>query len=110
MKEQYRVLAGRVLIRPEEAKEEKTASGIIVPKTLMKEPNRGEAVIVGSFIPNEPHEIHLGDTVLYRDGAGQEVVLDDVKYRLLTIKDVLTYFTPMNDGIVNTFLVETEKK
>ena len=90
MKDSYRVRAGVVLIKPDvPVGEQKTGGGLIIPQSAAKEEANGAVVIVGSPLPGDPIVPKVGDTAYFREGAGQEVVLDGEKHRLLNIKEVL---------------------
>ena len=41
-----KILAGKVLVKPNEA-EEKTASGIIIPDSAKEKPRQGKVILVG---------------------------------------------------------------
>ena len=52
-----RILAGKVLVKPDEA-EEKTASGIIIPDSAKEKPRQGTVVLVGA--PKKDEEMEKG--------------------------------------------------
>ena len=83
-----KVLAGKVLVRPNEA-EEKTASGIIIPDSAKEKPQQGTVVLVGSAKKDEPVEIKKGDKVLYGKYSGQELNIDGTDYLLMAQSDIL---------------------
>jgi len=83
-----KVLAGKVLIQPQEA-EEKTASGIIIPDSAKEKPRAGTVVLVGASKKDEEMELKKGDVVLYGKYAGQELNIDGKDYLLLSQTDVL---------------------
>ncbi len=83
-----KVLAGKVLIKPQEA-EEKTASGIIIPDSAKEKPRAGTVVLVGVPKKDEEMELKKGDVVLYGKYAGQELNIDGKDYLLLSQSDVL---------------------
>jgi chaperonin GroES len=83
-----KVLAGKVLIKPQEA-EEKTASGIIIPDSAKEKPRAGTVVLVGAPKKDEEMELKKGDVVLYGKYSGQELNIDGDDYLLLSQSDVL---------------------
>ncbi len=83
-----RILAGKVLVKPNEA-EEKTTSGIIIPDSAKEKPRQGTVVMVGAAAKDEVMEVKTGDSVLYGKYAGQELNIDGVDYLLISQSDVL---------------------
>ncbi len=83
-----KVLAGKVLIKPQEA-EEKTASGIIIPDSAKEKPRAGTVILVGAPKKEEEMELKKGDLVLYGKYSGQELNIDGTDYLLLSQSDVL---------------------
>jgi chaperonin GroES len=83
-----KVLAGKVLIKPQEA-EEKTASGIIIPDSAKEKPRAGTVILVGAPKKDEEMELKKGDVVLYGKYSGQELNIEGSDYLLLSQSDVL---------------------
>jgi chaperonin GroES len=83
-----KILAGKVLVKPNEA-EEKTASGIIIPDSAKEKPRQGKVVLVGAAKKDEAMEVKEGDQVLYGKYAGQELSIDSEDYLLISQSDVL---------------------
>jgi len=83
-----KVLAGKVLVKPNEA-EEKTASGIIIPDSAKEKPRQGKIVLVGAPKKDEPMEVKKGDIVLYGKYSGQELSIDGEDYLLISQSDIL---------------------
>jgi len=83
-----RILAGKILVMPNEA-EEKTASGIIIPDSAKEKPQAGKVVLAGEAKADEPMEIKVGDEVLYGKYAGTELNIDGTDYLLMAQTDVL---------------------
>ncbi len=93
MKMNLRPLADRVVVEPAE-KEERTASGIILPETAKEKPQEGEVVAVGPGRRDEdgkliPMDVKKGDTVLFAKYAGTEVKIEDKRYLILKESDIL---------------------
>jgi chaperonin GroES len=75
-------------------KEEKTASGIILPDTAQEKPQRGTVIAVGPGKRLDSGQlatidIQVGDTVLYGKYGGTEVKVDGQDYIILRADDVL---------------------
>jgi len=88
----YRILPGRLAVRPSEPpQEQKSAAGIIIPLTAAKEPSNGKIVIVGKSLPNNPHDMAIGDLVYYGERSGQEITIAGEKLRLLNSLEILTW-------------------
>lgn len=73
---------------------EKTSGGIFIPDSAKEKPQKGEVVAVGSgkTLDNgekEPMEVKVGDIVLFAKYAGTDVKIDDVEYKIISIKDAL---------------------
>ncbi len=83
-----KILAGKVLVKPDDA-EEKTASGIIIPDSAKEKPQQGTIVLVGAAKKDEEMEVKPGDMVLYGKYAGQELNIDGKDYLLMSQSDIL---------------------
>ncbi len=83
-----KILAGKILVKPQEA-EEKTQSGIIIPDSAKEKPQQGTVVLVGTAKKDEPMEIKAGDVVVYGKYSGSELTIDGVDYMLMSQTDVL---------------------
>ena len=83
-----KILAGKILVQPQEA-ETKTSSGIIIPDSAKEKPQRGTVVLVGSSKKDEPMELKAGDVVFYGKYSGTELNIDGIDYLLMSQTDVL---------------------
>jgi chaperonin GroES len=83
-----KILAGKILVKPQEA-EEKTKSGIIIPDSAKEKPQQGTVVLVGADKKDEPMEVKVGDVVVYGKYSGTELNIDDEDYLLMSQSDVL---------------------
>jgi chaperonin GroES len=83
-----KILAGKVLVKPNEA-EEKTTSGIIIPDSAKEKPRQGNVIMVGAAKKDEDMEVKKGDQVLYGKYAGQELTIDGDEYLLISQSDIL---------------------
>ncbi|WDL95472.1 co-chaperone GroES [Alicyclobacillus sp. ALC3] len=85
-------LADRVVVRLVE-REEKTASGIVLPDTAKEKPQEGEIVAVGEGRYEDGKRIALdvkvGDRVIYSKYAGTEVKVDNEELLILRESDIL---------------------
>jgi len=85
-------LGDRVLVEAI-AKEEKTASGIVLPDTAKEKPQEGTVVAVGSGTLNKdgvrvPLEVKPGDRVLFSKYAGTEIKYDGKEYLIMKESDI----------------------
>ncbi|MBE3595172.1 MAG: co-chaperone GroES [Candidatus Carbobacillus altaicus] len=87
-----RPLGDRVIIEPA-SKEEKTASGIVLPDTAKEKPQEGRVVAVGQGRMEEgkrvPLDVKEGDRVIFSKYAGTEVKYDEKEYLILRESDIL---------------------
>lgn len=86
-------LGDRIVVKPSDEDEARTASGIVIPDTAKEKPQQGEVLAVG---PGEykdgeriPLDIKAGDTVVYSKYGGTEVKYDGEDYLILPARDVL---------------------
>lgn len=83
-----KILAGKILVQPQEA-EEQTESGIIIPDSAKEKPQVGTVVLVGADKKDEPMEIKVGDVVFYGKYSGTELNIDGEDFLLMSQTDVL---------------------
>lgn len=86
-------LGDRLIIEPVE-KEEKTASGIVLPDSAKEKPQEGRVVAVGSGRLTDKGErvameVAEGNSVIFSKYAGTEVKYDGKEYLILREDDVL---------------------
>ncbi|SFU97881.1 co-chaperone GroES [Alicyclobacillus macrosporangiidus] len=85
-------LADRVVVRPVD-REEKTASGIVLPDTAKEKPQEGEVIAVGPGRIEDGKRVELdvkvGDRVIYSKYAGTEVKYNNEEYLILRESDIL---------------------
>lgn len=83
----FQPLGKRVLFKREE-ETKTTATGIIIPDNASKEkPSSGEVIAVGC--DEECKAIKVGDKVVFSKYSGSEIALNDEKYLVLNLEDVL---------------------
>lgn len=75
-----------VLLEMEQEKEEKTASGIIIPDTAKEKPQFAKVVALSGI---ENPEIAVGDVVFYKNFTGTEIDYDGKKYLMMPYADIL---------------------
>ena len=73
---------------------EKTQGGIFIPDSAKEKPQKGEVVAVGpgktlDSGSKEEMEVKVGDKVLYAKYSGTDVKVENVEYKILSVKDVL---------------------
>ena len=86
-------LADRVVIKVIDDVQQ-TSGGIFIPDSAKEKPQKGEVVAVGVGKTNdkgekEPMEVKVGDVVLFAKYSGTDVKVDDVEYKIVSIKDCL---------------------
>lgn len=85
-------LGDRVIIEPI-AKEETTASGIVLPETAKEKPQEGRVIAVGSGRIEDgqriPLEVQEGSKVIYSKYAGTEVKYDGKELLIMRENDIL---------------------
>jgi chaperonin GroES len=80
-------IGDRVLLKSFKV-EEKTAGGIILPDSSSKEkPNMAEVLAVGNG--ENLDGIKVGQKVIYAKFAGTEIKMDDEKFTIMDVKDIL---------------------
>ena len=86
-------LGERIVIKVIEDTEQ-TSGGIFIPESAKEKPQKGEVVAVGQGEVDDkgerkPIDVKVGDVILYAKYAGTDVKLNDVSYKILSIKDAL---------------------
>ncbi|MBO9607867.1 MAG: co-chaperone GroES [Paenibacillaceae bacterium] len=85
-------LGDRVVIEAV-AKEETTASGIVLPDTAKEKPQEGKVLAVGAGQLKDgvrtPLEVSVGDRVLFSKYAGTEVKFEGKELLIMRESDVL---------------------
>ena len=94
MRELQPVNQNVILDVTENAAEQRTAGGIIIPDTAQEKPKFAKVVALSNL---ENPEIVVGDIVFYKEYSGTEIELDGNKFLVVPYADVMAK------------LVETEK-
>ncbi len=89
-------LGDKVLVEVLEA-EEKSRGGIILPDTAKEEKTEGKviAVGVGKVLESgkvQPPEVKQGDRVIFGKYAGDEILIDGKKHKVLKESEILAVF------------------
>lgn len=89
-------LGDKVLVEVLEA-EEKTKGGIILPDTAKEEKTEGKVIAIGAGKVLEsgkvqPLEVKRGDRVIFGKYAGDEIVIDGKKHKVLKESEILAVF------------------
>lgn len=85
-------LGDRVLIEAS-AKEETTASGIVLPDTAKEKPQEGRVIAVGGGVLKDgeriPLEVKEGDKIIFSKYAGTEVKFEGRELLIMRESDIL---------------------
>ncbi len=86
-------IGDRVVVKPE-PEEVKTKSGIVLPDSAKEKPQEGTVVAVGTgrILDNGqkvPHEVKVGNKIIYSKYGGTEVKIDGEEYIILSERDIL---------------------
>ncbi len=86
-------LGDRIVVKPRDEEESRTASGLVIPDTAKEKPQLGEVLAVGpgEFRDGErvPMDVQVGDVVFYSKYGGTEVKVEGEEYLVLSSRDVL---------------------
>ncbi len=88
-------LGDRIVVKPKEEHEARTASGLVIPDTAKEKPQLGEVLAAGPGNWNEdgdervPLDVSVGDLVFYSKYGGTEVKYEGEDYLILSARDVL---------------------
>lgn len=90
---QLRPLGSHIIVEVQE-KETKTASGIILPDTGEKKQGQGKVIAVGpgkvmESGMREMVDVKVGDTIVFKQYAPDEVKVGDTTYLVLSADDVM---------------------
>jgi chaperonin GroES len=86
-------LGDRLVVKPQDEEESRTASGLVIPDTAKEKPQLGEVMAVGpgEFKDGEriPVDVNVGDVVFYSKYGGTEVKHNNEDLLILSSRDVL---------------------
>ncbi len=86
MKELQPINQNVLLDITEEAREQTTAAGIIIPDTAKEKPKTAKVTGISNI---ENPEISVGDVVLFKEYSGTEAEFEGKKYLLIPYADIL---------------------
>ncbi len=86
MKELQPVNQNVILDISEDAGEQQTPGGIIIPDTAKEKPKFARVTALSNI---DSPEIAVGDTVFYKEFSGTEVEIDGNKYLVMPYDDIL---------------------
>ena len=87
-------LGDRVIVRPNEEDDQRTASGLVIPDTAKEKPQTGTIMAVGPGDLSDdgeriPLDVSEGDVVVYSKFAGTELKHEGDEYLILSSRDLL---------------------
>ena len=86
-------LGDRIVVKPQDEEESRTASGLVIPDTAKEKPQLGDVLAVGpgEFKDGEriPVDVNVGDVVFYSKYGGTEVKHNGEDLLVLSSRDVL---------------------
>lgn len=87
-------LGDRVVVKPQEEAEARTASGLVIPDTAKEKPQQGTILAVGPGALDDdgdriPMDVEVGDIVLYSKYGGTEVKVGGEEYLIVSARDLL---------------------
>ena len=88
-------LGDRVVVKPAEEDEARTASGLVIPDTAKEKPQVGEVIAAGPGVWNEdgderiPLDVAVGDRVVYSKYGGTEFKYEGEDLLIMSSRDIL---------------------
>jgi len=87
-------LGDRVVVKPREEDDARTASGLVIPDTAKEKPQYGDVIAVGPGALDDDGEriamdVKEGDVVLYSKFGGTEIKVDGEDLLVLSARDLL---------------------
>jgi chaperonin GroES len=87
-------LGDRVVVKPQDDGEARTASGLVIPDTAKEKPQQGDVLAVGPGALDDsgsriPMDVSVGDVVLYSKYGGTEIKIGGVEYLIVSARDLL---------------------
>ena len=81
-------LGERVLLKQVKATEERTKSGLYLPKSS-QDRKEGEIIAVGNFKEGTSLPLKKGDRVIYGGYSTEEIEIDGEKHLIIDFKDIV---------------------
>jgi chaperonin GroES len=90
----FQPLSNRVVIKTTESEEQRSPGGIYIPDTAKERPKEGKVVAVGPGKLDEngkriPMEVKVGDTVIFREYAGDKHREGEEEYLVIREDEIL---------------------
>ena len=88
-------LGDRVVVRPADEDESRTASGLVIPDTAKEKPQVGEVLAAGPGSWNDdgderiPLDVAIGDSVVYSKYGGTEFKYEGEDLLIMSSRDIL---------------------
>ena len=87
-------LGDRIVVKPQDEEESRTASGLVIPDTAKEKPQRGKVVAVGPgrLLDNGERadmSVAVGDEVIYGKYGGTDIEVNGEDVKILRESDIL---------------------
>ena len=82
-----------ILIKLDEAKEDTTAGGIIIPDTAKEKSQEGEVIALPA---DSDSGLSVGDRVIYKSFSGTEIKFEGEQYLIVPSDDILAKFVEVD--------------
>ena len=83
-----KVIDDKILVQPDEADDEKSPGGIIIPDTAKEKPQKGTVVAIGTD-EDLKDVVKKGDKVVFGKYTGDEIEFEGKKYLVVQRSDIL---------------------
>ena len=83
-----KVIDDKILVQPDEADDEKSPGGIIIPDTAKEKPQKGTVVAVGTD-EDLKDVVKKGDKIVFGKYTGDEIEFEGKKYLVVQRSDIL---------------------
>jgi chaperonin GroES len=94
-------LNGTVLVRIMDNPDQ-SQGGIIIPSTVQQKPMLGKITSTSCGIYDQgtfrPHEVQVGDVVIFKPSVGYDVWFDDQEFRILHETEILAILRGIDNG------------
>jgi chaperonin GroES len=93
MSAKIRPLADKIVVKIIEETQQ-TTGGIFIPDSAREKPQRAEVLAVGpgkvlDSGAREEMDVKVGDIVLFAKYGGNDIKIENVEYKILSVKDIL---------------------
>lgn len=83
-----KVIDDKILVQPDEAEDDKSPGGIIIPDTAKEKPQKGTVVAVGTD-DDLKDVVKKGDKIVFGKYTGDEIEFEGKKYLVVQRSDIL---------------------